>query len=94
MRGVKDQDIKRGLLDRSGRLFCRRQAALPEQTVDRGRCASPGFVESFQILCVAARENHLPEAVAVGARQAAMLGEPRKCIVIEHLTPQIPVITR
>jgi len=50
------------------------------------------YIFARGVLCVAARQYHLPEPVAIGARQTALLLEPLVRVVIEHLRPQIGVV--
>src|SRR6266513_2432413 len=40
----------------------------------------------------ASREDHAAEALAILARQASVLAEPRERVVIEHLAPRVRVV--
>src|SRR5580698_9778046 len=68
------------------------QAAVLQHRVDLGRATAPGGIQRREILGVPAGENHLPEAIAVRAREPAILIEPLEGIVGEHLRPKIGVV--
>jgi hypothetical protein len=63
------------------------QTAVLHHGLDARVLAAPGCVHLRQVLGVAAGENHLAEAVAVGARQAAIILKPLVGVVIKHLRP-------
>src|SRR5271165_1383621 len=71
----------------------RQQAAEFQHGLDAGRSAAPGFVHFGEVLGVAARENHLAEAIAVGASEAVMFHEPLVSVVVEHLRPKVGVVS-
>src|SRR5690606_33218896 len=80
------------LVRRVGRLGFRRraeQAARFEHRFDPRLTPGEGTVGFEVVLRAAGAEDHLPETVAVGARQAAVLAEPGAAVAVEHLGPQV-----
>src|SRR5579884_2534300 len=70
-----------------------RETTVLQHRLDAGRSAAPGFVHFLEILRIAAGEDHLPEFVTILPREAAVLFEPLVGVVIEHLRPEISVVT-
>src|ERR1700761_1052333 len=56
--------------------------------------AQPRLIQCAELFGVPARQNHLAEAIAVGAGEAAVVFEPLVGVVIEHFAPQIGVVAR
>src|SRR5690242_15690683 len=76
--------IKRARTSLRIRLRLRLQPAILLHRIDVRRAPTPGLVELGKVLGVAAREDHLAEAVAVGTGQAAVFLEPAVGIVGQH----------
>ena len=70
----------------------RRQATILQHGFDAGLRPAPRHVHLLQVFGVATRQHHVAEAIAVGARQAAVVFEPLVRIVVEHLGPQVGVV--
>src|SRR5467141_4962828 len=69
------------------------QPAILQHGLRVGWRPSPGFVHGGEILRVAAREDHLPEAVPVCAIQPAVLEESFVSVIGQHLGPEVGVVT-
>src|SRR5665213_1148851 len=72
----------------------RLQATLHEHRADVGIAAAEIAEHLPVVQRVPLRENQIAEPLAVRARQAAVLGEPRERIVVQHLRPEIGVVAR
>src|SRR3982750_2804748 len=76
------------------RVGTRRQAVESQIRIDGRVAAGKGAVHLGIIERVAARENHVAEALAIGARQAAIRLKPGKGVLSEHARPGIGIIAR
>lgn len=68
------------------------QAAVFQHRLDAGLLAAPCSVHFSQVFGIPAGKNHLAEAVAIGASEAAVIFEPLIRVIVEHFSPKIRVI--
>src|SRR3954447_23031855 len=74
------------------RVGTRRQAVESQIRIDGWVATGKGAVHLGIIERVAARENHVAEALAIGAGQAAVGFEPVERVLAQHPGPRISVI--
>src|ERR1700758_4339938 len=69
-----------------------RETAILEHGLHAGFGSEPRLVHLREVFAIAAREDHLAEAVAVGAGETSVGDEPLVGIVVEHFAPEIGVV--